>query len=367
MRWLWLPGLVLIVAGLFCSVSFFRYYGDAEYLEQRARAIERETGDPVRAAPQRSLAEQARTKNLLWGSGMGVGVVSGVALILFSLVGRRSSSQGATPESTTGERHPPATGANPEPSAAGSPIARPGAKLRKIGFYLIIPYLVTLGVTLLVQTLRGWEPFDKDLVPILIAVSIPIALSFPVGIVCLLLGAILWLVDSTNPWPTVLFLVGLVLLTAGAAVRLLFAQNYFEADQVPAFQVANVLGFILVGAAALCVTLAFRAAPADSPRPKRVFAAVLAVSVVILASAYSLIRYQSSQHDIGLMESRYERSHALRDASEWAFERRALDMDERKVEGAVGWVSSTRTVLLLEKIRKQRSEFEKQLNQLQRR
>jgi len=157
-----------------------------------------------------------------------------------------------------------------------------------------------------------------------------------------------------------LFIIGSILLVAGTLARLFCVQNYYEAHEVPIYNIAGVLGFILLGGAVVCLFFAFKGAAS-----RRRGGIILAVLVVLLAAGYAFVRYDSSQHDIRLLESSYEHERSLRTAADLVFESRYSEMHERKVENAAGWVSASRRQAVLEKIHIQRAKFEKEAHRLQ--
>jgi len=104
-KWLQLPGIVLLLTGAFCSVSLYRYYDNAVIWQEKAREIERESGDGAGAAAARSLAAAAQTKNLLWGLGAAVGFIGGGVLVLLPYFVRRpTGGNGKSPPERRAER-----------------------------------------------------------------------------------------------------------------------------------------------------------------------------------------------------------------------------------------------------------------------
>ena len=82
MQWLQQPVALIFLAGtVFCSVSLFRYYGDATYLYARAQE-EANRGELARAEMYRNDANAAQLKNVLWGVGAIVTVIPGLFLFL---------------------------------------------------------------------------------------------------------------------------------------------------------------------------------------------------------------------------------------------------------------------------------------------
>jgi hypothetical protein len=158
------------------------------------------------------------------------------------------------------------------------------------------------------------------------------------------------------------FAAGLVLLLAGAFARLFYAQNAYEVGE-PIFQAAGIVGLVLLAAAAVCLVFAYRGLGPHGRRLRWVFTIVLVVWVVLLAGSYSLIRYQTSEREISMLEHLY--SAPIRPGG--YVDVLGFEQDERKLANAAWWVSSSRREAVLDLMQKRRAEYLHQLHQSQQR